>query len=70
MAALLRLPVEKVRVTGMLAAVSPARLGRLRRAGLVRLDLGGLRHLDHACLTALEGWERKRTPLPGREGVT
>ncbi|MGW7452013.1 SulP family inorganic anion transporter [Streptomyces sp. NPDC054787] len=35
----------------------------------VRLDLGGLRHLDHACLTALEGWERKRTPLPGREGV-
>ncbi|MFF2192184.1 SulP family inorganic anion transporter [Streptomyces sp. NPDC058157] len=35
----------------------------------VRLDLSGLRHLDHACLTALEGWERKRTPLPGREGV-
>ncbi|MFD3678834.1 SulP family inorganic anion transporter [Streptomyces sp. NPDC058613] len=35
----------------------------------VRLDLGGLRHLDHACLTALEGWERKRAPLPGREGV-
>ncbi|MET9321036.1 SulP family inorganic anion transporter [Streptomyces sp. NPDC003038] len=35
----------------------------------VRLDLGGLRHLDHACLTALESWERKRTPLPGREGV-
>ncbi|WP_030842602.1 SulP family inorganic anion transporter [Streptomyces sp. NRRL F-4474] len=35
----------------------------------VRLDLSGLRHLDHACLTALEGWERARTPLPGREGV-
>ncbi|MER5871641.1 SulP family inorganic anion transporter [Streptomyces sp. NPDC002044] len=35
----------------------------------VRLDLGGLRHLDHACLTALEGWERKRAPLPGREEV-
>ncbi|MEU7724747.1 SulP family inorganic anion transporter [Streptomyces sp. NPDC040724] len=35
----------------------------------VRLDLSGLRHLDHACLTALEGWERMRTPLPGREGV-
>ncbi|MFB7467739.1 SulP family inorganic anion transporter [Streptomyces sp. NPDC056224] len=35
----------------------------------VRLDLSGLRHLDHACLTALEGWERTRMPLPGREGV-
>ncbi|MCX5195046.1 SulP family inorganic anion transporter [Streptomyces sp. NBC_00249] len=35
----------------------------------VRLDLSGLRHMDHACLTALEGWERKRMPLPGREGV-
>ncbi|MFI5620888.1 SulP family inorganic anion transporter [Streptomyces sp. NPDC051567] len=35
----------------------------------VRLDLGGLRHLDHACLVALEGWERKRSRLPGREGV-
>ncbi|MDX6761244.1 SulP family inorganic anion transporter [Streptomyces sp. F8] len=35
----------------------------------VRLDLSGLRHLDHACLTALEGWERTRTPLPGRKGV-
>lgn len=35
----------------------------------VRLDLSGLRHLDHACLTALEGWERQRTPMPGREGV-
>ncbi|MEU3667339.1 SulP family inorganic anion transporter [Streptomyces virginiae] len=35
----------------------------------VRLDLSGLRHLDHACLTALEGWERTRAPLPGREGV-
>ncbi|MEU9004927.1 SulP family inorganic anion transporter [Streptomyces sp. NPDC048551] len=38
-------------------------------AASVRLDLSGLRHMDHACLTALEGWERKRTPLPGREGV-
>ncbi|MFE1553910.1 SulP family inorganic anion transporter [Streptomyces sp. NPDC058734] len=36
----------------------------------VRLDLSGLRHLDHACLTALEGWERARMPLPGREGVS
>ncbi|MFB7170756.1 SulP family inorganic anion transporter [Streptomyces sp. NPDC056254] len=36
----------------------------------VRLDLSGLRHLDHACLTALEGWERTRTPLPRREGVS
>ncbi|GLX18188.1 SulP family inorganic anion transporter [Streptomyces lavendulae] len=36
----------------------------------VRLDLSGLRHLDHACLTALEGWERARVPLPGREGVS
>ncbi len=36
----------------------------------VRLDLSGLRHLDHACLTALEGWERQRVPAPGREGVT
>ncbi|MCF3180754.1 SulP family inorganic anion transporter [Streptomyces polychromogenes] len=35
----------------------------------VRLDLSGLRHLDHACLTALESWERTRMPLPGREGV-
>ncbi|MEU3059995.1 SulP family inorganic anion transporter [Streptomyces subrutilus] len=37
----------------------------------VRLDLTGLRHLDHACLTALEGWQRRRDPLPGRgrEGV-
>ncbi|WP_405979210.1 SulP family inorganic anion transporter [Streptomyces sp. NBC_00158] len=36
----------------------------------VRLDLSGLRHLDHACLTALEGWERGRVRLPGREGVS
>lgn len=35
----------------------------------VRLDLSGLRHLDHACLTALHGWEQTRTPLTGREGV-
>lgn len=39
------------------------------REAAVRLDLSGLRHMDHACLTALEGWERKRIPLPGREGV-
>ncbi|MFJ3925616.1 SulP family inorganic anion transporter [Streptomyces sp. NPDC090022] len=37
----------------------------------VRLDLSGLRHLDHACLTALDGWERQRAGLvPGREGAT
>ncbi|KJY44516.1 sulfate transporter [Streptomyces sp. NRRL S-444] len=35
----------------------------------VRLDLSGLRHLDHACLTALHGWEQNRAPLAGREGV-
>ncbi|MYT23515.1 SulP family inorganic anion transporter [Streptomyces sp. SID7760] len=35
----------------------------------VRLDLSGLRHLDHACLTALNGWERNRTSPTGREGV-
>ncbi|MFJ1863803.1 SulP family inorganic anion transporter [Streptomyces sp. NPDC088097] len=44
-------------------------LEALPQAPSVRLDLGGLRHMDHACLTALEGWERKRMPLPGREGV-
>ncbi|MFJ4779804.1 SulP family inorganic anion transporter [Streptomyces sp. NPDC088762] len=37
---------------------------------VIRLDLSGLRHLDHACLTALEGWERARMPLPGKEGVS
>lgn len=26
----------------------------------VRLDLSGLRHLDHACLTALDNWQRQR----------
>ncbi|WP_078910277.1 SulP family inorganic anion transporter [Streptomyces sp. NRRL S-87] len=31
----------------------------------VRLDLGGLRHLDHACLTALEGWQRQREGTAG-----
>ncbi|MEV7612811.1 SulP family inorganic anion transporter [Streptomyces sp. NPDC089799] len=47
----------------------------------VRLDLSGLRHMDHAWLTALEGWERQRTskapgpmapgPMaPGHEGAT
>ncbi|MET9886855.1 SulP family inorganic anion transporter [Streptomyces sp. NPDC006430] len=35
----------------------------------VRLDLSGLRHLDHACLTALRGWEQNRAPLAGRKGV-
>ncbi|MGW6687293.1 SulP family inorganic anion transporter [Streptomyces sp. NPDC054961] len=44
-------------------------LDALPRGGAVHLDLSGLRHLDHACLTALDGWERDRTPLPGREGV-
>ncbi|MBW5483453.1 SulP family inorganic anion transporter [Streptomyces bambusae] len=40
----------------------------------VRLDLSGLRHLDHACLTALDGWARQREsgsrPVPGREEAT
>ncbi|WP_371617414.1 SulP family inorganic anion transporter [Streptomyces sp. NBC_00454] len=44
-------------------------LDELPPGSTVRLDLSGLRHLDHACLTALDGWERARTPLPGREGV-
>ncbi|MGW6707754.1 SulP family inorganic anion transporter [Streptomyces sp. NPDC054956] len=44
-------------------------LDALPHGRAVRLDLSGLRHLDHACLTALDGWERARTPLPGREGV-
>lgn len=44
-------------------------LDALPHGSAVRLDLSGLRHLDHACLTALDGWERARTPLPGREGV-
>ncbi|MGW7103885.1 SulP family inorganic anion transporter [Streptomyces sp. NPDC054838] len=35
----------------------------------VRLDLSGLRHLDHACLTALDGWEKQRSPLPRPRGV-
>ncbi|MDX3249476.1 STAS domain-containing protein, partial [Streptomyces sp. ME18-1-4] len=26
----------------------------------VRLDLGGLRHVDHACAAALEGWAAAR----------
>lgn len=45
-------------------------LDALPHGNAVRLDLTGLRHLDHACLTALDGWERTRTPLPGREGVS
>lgn len=32
----------------------------------VRLELGGLRHVDHACATALEGWAAARR---GRQGV-
>ncbi|MCB5178676.1 SulP family inorganic anion transporter [Streptomyces antimicrobicus] len=38
----------------------------------VRLDLSGLRHLDHACLTALDGWARqreRRAGTPGRESA-
>ncbi|QES49617.1 sulfate transporter [Streptomyces venezuelae] len=36
----------------------------------VRIDLSGLRHFDHACLTALDGWERRRaSAVPGREGA-
>ena len=39
---------------------------------VVRLELGGLRHVDHACAAALEGWvggrERQRGPGPG-DGV-
>ncbi|MCB5168760.1 SulP family inorganic anion transporter [Streptomyces bambusae] len=39
----------------------------------VHLDLNGLRHLDHACLTALEAWERQhagavRTPVGALDG--
>ena len=44
---------------------------------VVRLELGGLRHVDHACAAALEGWvaerERGRGSGPGLglgEGVT
>lgn len=44
-------------------------LDALPPGAAVRLDLSGPRHLDHACLTALDGWERSRAPLPGREGV-
>ncbi|TGA96989.1 SulP family inorganic anion transporter, partial [Streptomyces sp. MZ04] len=28
----------------------------------VRLELGGLRHVDHACAAALEGWAERRRP--------
>ena len=31
-------------------------LEALPRDRVVRLELGGLRHLDHACAAALEGW--------------
>ncbi|MFJ3667494.1 SulP family inorganic anion transporter [Streptomyces sp. NPDC090106] len=35
-------------------------LEALPRDREVRLELGGLRHLDHACAAALEGWAAKR----------
>ncbi|MBT2506795.1 SulP family inorganic anion transporter [Streptomyces sp. ISL-98] len=36
----------------------------------VQLDLGGLRHVDHACTAALEGWaERRRGPRAGHAGA-
>ncbi|WP_416975144.1 SulP family inorganic anion transporter [Streptomyces sp. 4F14] len=36
----------------------------------VRLELGGLRHVDHACAAALEGWvEARRERVPGAVGV-
>lgn len=38
--------------TGGLKALSPGRE--------VRLELGGLRHVDHACAAALEGWAAAR----------
>ncbi|MFJ7208149.1 SulP family inorganic anion transporter [Streptomyces sp. NPDC098789] len=40
----------------------------------VRFDLTGVRHLDHACLTALDGWQAQRAKrvasAPGHGGVT
>ncbi|WP_330331990.1 SulP family inorganic anion transporter [Streptomyces sp. NBC_00536] len=40
----------------------------------VRFDLSGVRHLDHACLTALDGWQEQRAErdasAPGHGGVT
>ncbi|MER5730524.1 SulP family inorganic anion transporter [Streptomyces sp. NPDC002138] len=42
--------------------------------GAVRFDLSGVRHLDHACLTALDGWQAQRAEreasAPGHGGVT
>ncbi|WP_239135057.1 hypothetical protein [Streptomyces sp. SID12488] len=35
-------------------------LEALPRDREVRLELGGLRHLDHACTAALEGWAAAR----------
>ncbi|MEX3100354.1 SulP family inorganic anion transporter [Streptomyces sp. ST1015] len=36
----------------------------------VRLELGGLRHVDHACAAALAGWaEGRREPVSGRVGA-
>ncbi|MFF5185633.1 SulP family inorganic anion transporter [Streptomyces sp. NPDC000345] len=34
----------------------------------VRLELGGLRHVDHACAAALEGWAAARERRAGRQG--
>ncbi|WP_424212302.1 SulP family inorganic anion transporter [Streptomyces sp. BI20] len=44
------------------------RLDELPADRVVRLDLGGLRCLDHGCLASLDAWERRRaarTPPPG-----
>lgn len=42
----------------------------LHRDREIRLELGGLRHVDHACAAALEGWaaarERRGPPGQGR----
>ncbi|MET7484178.1 SulP family inorganic anion transporter [Streptomyces sp. NPDC005538] len=35
----------------------------------VRLELGGLRHVDHACAAALEGWAAARGGMAGGAGV-
>lgn len=56
-ATFLRLPkllddLEAVETVGGLKALSPGRE--------VRLELGGLRHVDHACAAALEGWAAAR----------
>ncbi len=43
-------------------------LEALPRDREVRLELGGLRHLDHACAAALEGWAAARGKGGGEEG--